>query len=308
MVEMNKIGLLVPLHNGGELWQSWLKAFAGQTLKPAQTLVIDSSSNDGSAESARGAGFPVHVIPAERFNHGATRQLGAEMLENAEIVVFMTQDAVLATPDALEKLLACFADEQVGAAYGRQLPQPGGGALGTHARLFNYPAQSTRKTLADAPRLGIKTAFLSDSFAAYRRRALMEAGGFPANAILGEDTYVAAKMLLKGWEIAYCAEAQAFHSHDYTLAQEFRRYFDTGVFHGREPWIREEFGQPSGEGQRFVLSELRFLARTSPALIPSALLRTALKFAGYKLGTLERHLPPQLKRRLSMHSNYWKPH
>jgi rhamnosyltransferase len=303
---MHKIGLLIPLHNGGALWRRWLEAFAVQTLKPEQVLVIDSSSTDGSAELARAAGFLVHVIAADRFSHGATRQLGAEMLADAEILVLMTQDAVLATPDALEKLLAQFADERTGAAFGRQLPHPDGGAIGAHARLFNYPAAGVEKTLADVPRLGIKTAFLSDSFAAYRRRALAEAGGFPASVILGEDTYVAARMLLNGWKIAYCAEAQVFHSHDYTLIQEFGRYFDTGVFHGRESWIRQEFGQPSGEGLRFVRSELRFLARARPFLIPSALVRSALKFAGYKLGTLERHWPLWLKRRLSMHAGYWK--
>lgn len=302
---MNKIGLMIPLCNGGEVWRRWLDAFAAQTLKPAHRLVIDSSSTDGSAELARAAGFDVHVIPADRFNHGATRQLGTSMLADAEILVFMTQDAELATPDALEKLLAGFIDERTGAAYGRQLPRPGGGALGAHARLFNYPATGAVKTLADAPRLGLKAAFLSDSFAAYRRSALAEAGGFPANVILGEDTYVAAKMLLSGWNIAYCAEAQAFHSHDYTLSQEFGRYFDTGVFHGREAWIRQEFGQPTGEGMRFVRSELRYLARARPSLIPSALVRTAIKFAGYKLGKLERHWPLWLKRRLSMYHGYW---
>ncbi|MFA7240060.1 MAG: glycosyltransferase family 2 protein [Sulfuricellaceae bacterium] len=302
---MNSIGLFIPLRNGGELWRRWLDAFAAQTVKPAHRLVIDSSSSDGGAELARAAGFDVHVIPADQFNHGATRQLGASMLADAEIVIFMTHDAVLATPDALEKLLAGFTDKQIGAAYGRQLPHPGGGALGAHARLFNYPAYGAVKTLADAPRLGIKTAFLSDSFAAYRRGALAEAGGFPAHVILGEDTFVAAKMLLNDWNIAYCAEAQVFHSHDYTLSQEFGRYFDTGVFHGREPWIRREFGQPTGEGMRFVRSELHYLARTQPFLIPSALVRTAFKFAGYKLGKLERHWPLWLKRRLSMYDGYW---
>lgn len=304
---MKNVGLLIPLHNGGEPWRRWLDAFAQQTRKPGQMLVIDSSSTDGSAELAREAGFLVHVIPADSFNHGATRQLGADMLADAEILVLMTQDAVLATPDALEKLLARFADERTGAAFGRQLPHPDGGAIGAHARLFNYPDADAEKTLADVPRWGIKTAFLSDSFAAYRRRALAEAGGFPASVILGEDTYVAARMLLNGWKIAYCAEARVFHSHDYTLAQEFGRYFDTGVFHGRESWIRQEFGQPSGEGLRFVRSELRFLARTRPFLIPAALVRTALKFAGYKLGMLEQHWPLWLKRRLSMHAGYWKP-
>jgi len=50
---------------------------------------------------------------------------------------------------------------------------------------------------------GIKTAFLSNSFSAYRKKALQEIGWFKDNLILGEDTYAGAKLLLKGYKIAY---------------------------------------------------------------------------------------------------------
>ena len=45
-----------------------------------------------------------------------------------------------------------------------------------------------------------------------------------------------------------------------------------------------EFGKPSGEGMRFVQSEIKYLAKISPYLIPSALLHTMSKFLGYKVG------------------------
>lgn len=38
-------------------------------------------------------------------------------------------------------------------------------------------------------------------------------------------------MVLAGWYNAYCAEAKVYHSHNYTILQEVRRYFDTGAFH-----------------------------------------------------------------------------
>ena len=84
----------------------------------------------------------------------------------------------------------------------------------------------------------MKTAFNSNSFAAYRRKALKDVGGFPINTILSEDMYVTAKMLLKNWSVAYCADAKVYHSHNYTIWQEFKRYFDIGVFHAKEAWIR----------------------------------------------------------------------
>lgn len=303
---MHKIGLMVPTLNAGELWDAWLQAFAAQTLKPDYLLVIDSSSHDDTAAKARAAGFEVRVIPKSEFNHGGTRQFAVNHLPEVDIVVFLTQDALLASPDAIENLVNVFADEAVGAAYGRQLPHRNAGPIAAHARFFNYPAQSQWRSLQDKQKFGIKTIFISNSFAAYRRSALQGVGGFPLNTIMNEDTFVAGKLLLNGWQIAYSGDACVFHSHDYGFAEEFRRYFDIGVFHANTPWLQQHFGGASGEGLRFVLSELRYLARHAAWLIPSALLRTALKWSGYKLGGAMHHkLPISVSRYLSLHKAYW---
>ena len=124
---MSKVGLIVPTLNAGSLWESWLKAFEQQTRKPDYLLVIDSSSSDDTINLARAQGFDVQVIPKAEFNHGGTRQFGVTLLSSVDIIVFLTQDALLASPDAIEMLLAAFADEQVGAAYGRQLPHRNAG-------------------------------------------------------------------------------------------------------------------------------------------------------------------------------------
>lgn len=220
-------------------------------------------------------------IPRKDFNHGEARQFSVGLVPDAEIVVFLTQDALLQAPDSILTLCKVFEDESVGAAYGRQLPHHDAGPLGTHARIFNYPQKSRYTSLADADNLGIKAVFISNSFAAYRPRALKAVGGFPDNVILGEDTYVAAKMLLAGWHIYYCAEAQVCHSHNYSMSEEFRRYFDTGVFHAREYWLLKSFGKIDGEGSRFVKSEIRYLWRNAPKIIPVALLHTLFKYTGY---------------------------
>lgn len=256
---------------------------------------------------ARSYGFEVRLIAKADFNHGGTRQFGIGLMPEAEIIVFLTQDALLADPEAIERLLDAFADERVGAAYGRQLPHRDARPIGAHARLFNYPPESQVRTLDDRSRLGIKTAFISNSFAAYRRNALLEVGGFPTDTVMNEDTFVAGKMLLLGWKIAYCADARVYHSHDYAYTDEFKRYFDIGVFHARTPWLQQTFGSAAGEGRRFVISELRYLAKNAPWLMPSAVLRTGLKWLGFKMGSsLHRKLPLFLNRRLSLHQAYWR--
>lgn len=302
---MNKVGLIVPTLNAGGLWESWLEAFEQQTRKPDCLLLIDSSSSDGTVALARAHGFDAQVIAKSEFNHGGTRQFGVGVLSAMDIIVFLTQDALLASPDALERLLASFEDQRVGAAYGRQLPHRSAGPIAAHARLFNYPAESQLRGLEDRARFGIKTVFISNSFAAYRRNALMQVGGFPADTIMNEDTYVAGKMLLSGWKIAYCAEAQVFHSHDYGFLDEFKRYFDIGVFHTHTSWLQQTFGGASGEGLRFVISEMRYLIKRAPWLIPSAALRTGLKWLGFKLGALHRRLPRAIRRGFSLHKSYW---
>lgn len=304
---MHDVAVIVPTLNAGDQWRDWLEAFARQRAKPAYRLIIDSGSRDDTVALARQYGFDVEIIAPEAFNHGGTRQRGVARLPQAAIVVFLTQDAILAGPDELARLVACFADAAVGAAYGRQLPQPNAGPIGAHARLFNYPPTSAVRTLRDRQRLGIKAAFLSNSFSAFRRSALLAVGGFPSSTIMNEDTYVAAKLLLAGWNIAYCSEAAVYHSHDYRLTEECRRYFDIGVFHAREPWIRQAFGAPEGEAKRFVLSELAYLTRHAPAALPGALVRTLAKWWAFRVGCCEHLLPYSLKRVLSLHRRYWKP-
>ena len=107
------------------------------------------------------------------------------------------------------------------------------------------------------------------------------------------------------WWVAYAGNVQCRHSHNYSIAEEFERYFDMGVFHAREPWIRQTFGGAGGEGLRYVKSELKFLGLRHWYLWPSALLRNAVKLLGYKLGQQEAKLPVKLKRRLSMYKRYW---
>lgn len=298
--------VLIPTRNAGSGWGAALAAILAQSCAPSRCLVFDSSSSDDTVARARASGCAVRVIPFGEFNHGATRQTMVDSLDSPSVVVFLTQDATLADADSLCALLAAFDDPTVGAAYGRQLPYPHTGALGAHARRFNYPPVSYLASMADAGSRGIKAAFLSNSFAAYRVSALRAVGGFSADVILGEDTQVAARMLLAGWRVAYRANATVFHAHDYTMIEEFKRYFDIGVMHARAQWMLDAFGSPEGEGGRFVRSELSFLLKRAPGLIPSALLRTVLKYAGYRLGRMEQKLPVSWKRRLSMHRNFWR--
>lgn len=300
------VALIIPTRNAAAHLDRLLPALAAQSLQPDEFLVVDSASRDDTVARLRQAGARIEAIDPARFNHGGTRRWASQQVA-ADVLIYLTQDAIPADSETFARLVANLHGEvDIGVAYGRQLPHPDAGLLAAQARRFNYPPHSRSKRLRDAAELGIKTCFSSDSCAAYRRDALEAVGGFPEDVIGSEDAYVAAKLLLAGYAVRYAADAEVQHSHDYRLLEEFRRYFDIGVFYGRERWIAEAFGQAGGEGRRYVLAEVQALL-VAGALwrLPEVLLRSSLKLLGYHLGRREALLPNLLKRRVSMYSNYW---
>lgn len=304
---MMRVALIIPTRNAGPHLDRLLAALAAQTRQPDQIFVVDSSSTDNTVARYREFGAQVEVIPAESFNHGGTRRWASQQVD-ADVLIYMTQDAIPTSPDSFANLLDELCSEaDIGVAYGRQLPHEDACLLSAQSRQFNYPPHSRTKRREDADELGIKTCFSSDSFAAYRREALAQSGGFPEDAIGSEDAYVAARLLLNGYAVRYAANAEVYHSHNYSLLQEFRRYFDIGVFYGRERWIRAAFGGAKNEGLRYFCQEVSALFSVRAYhLLPEVVIRTFLKLVGYRLGQAEQRLPQSLKRRISMFPGYWK--
>ena len=300
------VGLVIPTLNAGAEWSRCLAGVEAQSLQPHRRLVVDSSSTDHTVAMAGEAGFETLQIKRTEFNHGGTRQWAIEYLSDCETIIFLTQDAILASTESLQEIVRCFDDPMVAMAYGRQIPHQGATPIEAHARIFNYGPHTLKKDRGAAHRLGAKVFFCSNSFAAYHRSIVLSLGGFRRDLILGEDMEFAARAIKAGYSNVYCASAPVYHSHDYSIGQILERYFDIGVFDAKNSWLRGEFGSHRGEGLRFLRSELHYLAANAPAEIPRALLQTAGKLVGYRLGRLERLLPGMLKRKLSMQPSYWR--
>jgi rhamnosyltransferase len=275
-----KTTLIIPTLNAGSDWITVLEGLRAQTVQPDQKILLDTCSSDETVELAKQHGFEVHRIKPDQFNHGLTRQYGATLCPKADIILMMTQDTVPANPGAFSKLLAPFSDPQVAAAYGRQLPRADAPPTEAFARLYNYPPESRIKTLADIPEHGLQTAFCSNSFAAWRKSALDQIGGFE-DTPFGEDMLAAARLILAGHSIAYCADAEAIHSHPPTLREAFRRGRQIGQLHRHHPWLRIRFGSPEKTGNSYMRKGIHFLTRNSPLDIPLLLFQSATKLFGF---------------------------
>jgi len=297
--------IVIPTYNAGPLFKHVVDSILRSSQRPEKVLVIDSSSIDATAQIAIDAGFELMSIPQTEFDHGGTRNLALSNV-NTEVVLFMTQDAILQHENTLLRLLVSFENTQVTAAYGRQLPHLNAKPLGAFARLHNYPEDGYLTSLESSRPKGIQKIFMSNSFAAYRYSSLQAVGGFPEKLILGEDSYLAGKLLLAGGKIEYVSEACVQHSHNYSLTEEFKRYFDIGVFHREQHWLLETFGTPEKMGFQFAIKQTHFLIRHKRAyLIPYSGLSLVAKYLGYRLGRSYRSLPHNVNVLCSMHKKYW---
>lgn len=268
--------------------------------------MVDSSSDDATVIEATAAGARVMTIARSDFDHAGTRTLAAQSAAG-QVLMFLTHDALPANGDAIANLVAALErDPQVGAAYGRQLSWPHTPPFAAHLRAFNYPSQGRTVTMDDRRTLGLRAAFLSDSFCAYRAEALARAGWFGHGLILGEDMVAGARLLKLGYRLCYEPGAEVYHAHAYTVAQEFRRYFDIGVMHADQRWLIDEFGRAEGEGLRYVRSEVAYLANRGLLYkVPEGMLRNVMKYMGYAIGQRYRLLPASMRRRLGMNQRWW---
>ena len=275
-----------------------------QTIK-FELIIIDSSSKDNTLQIAQKYTENIIVIPQNEFDHGGTRTKAAK-IARGDILVYLTQDASPFDESTVQNIVKVFENEKIGAAYGRQLSYENTNLFGKHLREFNYTDNAYVKNKTDIKQFGLKTAFLSDSFAAYRKCVLERIGWFKDGLILGEDTYAGAKMILAGYSLSYVSDAQVFHSHSYSIWQEFKRYFDIGVFHKTEEWILSEFGKAESEGMKYISSEIKYLlSHDAWYLLPEFIIRNGMKYTGYKMGQKFELLPMWLIKKLSMHHIWW---
>ena len=300
-----KVSVIIPTRNGGKYLGRLFKTLEEQTFRPAQILVVDSSSNDDTLEICKASGADILQIGAKTFDHGGTRNLAASMTRG-EILVFTTQDSQFKGNECLKNLIMPLESPAVAASYGRQVPREDANPVEKFVRFFNYPPVELIKGLDDLPSLGVKTFFFSNACSAIKKNAFEEVGGFPGKTIMNEDMFLAAKLLIKGYKIAYRPDAVVYHSHNYSLATQFKRYFDIGVFFNRNRWIRD-LANSESEGIRYLREEIQFLsANGQKSWLPYALLDTTVRFFGYRAGLLEERLPLYLKKMASRNRGFWE--
>lgn len=223
------ISLIIPTLNAGDSIKLLLEKISKQTLKVDEIIVVDSESTDNTISVCKKFDN-VRVINIKRkdFDHGATRDMALRE-SNGEIVIFMTQDAIPANDKLIENLIKPLnKDNCIAVASGRQLPRNDATKMEKLVREFNYPPVSNIREKKDIPTYGIKTFYCTDVCAAYNREIYLKIGGFEYPLKTNEDMFFAATALNNGYKVAYVADAEVVHSHNFSLKEQYKRNYIQG--------------------------------------------------------------------------------
>lgn len=307
---MKRIDIIIPTYKPDQRFFKLIEKLTHQSV-PVNRIIVMNTEQKYFDRLVYGTSFAkdyhnivVRHLSKREYDHGRTRNQSVRH-SDADYFVMITQDAVPADEYVVERLLENLQKENVAVAYARQLADEKSSEEERYIRNFNYPPQSRIKDREDLAKQGIKTFFCSNVCAAYDRKIFDSLGGFVKHTIFNEDMLYAAKAVEAGYAIAYVAEAQVYHSHDYTNGQQFHRNFDLGVSQADHPEVFEKYPSES-EGIRMVKGLVEHLKKKKmKRRIPHVLCQSACRYMGYLLGKNYRRLPGRLVLAMSSNKEYW---
>lgn len=272
---MDSISIAMATFNGARHIGEQLRSLADQTLLPAELVVTDDGSTDGTVEIvsafAATAPFPVRVhVNPQRLGYAANF-MGCAARCEGELIAFCDQDDVW-SPDKLATCAALFA--------------PGVRLVYHNADVFEgdrvlrplYPASQRP---SDRP-FGLSPWFVALGFTIVFRRELLDLGavwerslGYDADPRLAHDQWISLIGNICG-PVPYVARPLArYRLHDSNVTLRHRRVLDD---------LRANIGQSRSRAERAaaVLARVEALiraevraGRAAPALAPPLLAAAA---------------------------------
>ena len=307
------VDVIIPTYKPDDKLIQMIQKLINQTVKPRKIILMNTEQKyfenliRGRDYDSLGKYIDVTHISEWEFDHGATRNMGA-VNSDADLLLFMTQDVIPLDNRLVEKLVGAFGDSEVASAYARQIAAEDATLAEKFSRGFNYPEESSVKSLADKSRLGIKTYFCSNACAMYRRDVFMSLGMFPKDMIFNEDMVYAHSVIENGYKIAYVADAVIIHSHNYSNMKQFHRNFDLAVSQAMHPEVFNDVSSES-EGASYAKTAVKYFIKQGKPLyfIPFGI-ACVYRLAGYKLGKNYKKLSHRQILKFTMSPKYFKKH
>lgn len=244
-------------YNGEPFLAECIESLRGQTVAPAEIVLVDGASTDGSVELAERLG--VRCLRRENLGLGYLYNEGAAAAP-ADHVFFANND-IAAEPDCLERLLDALANDPAGfAADARQLDWAGTRTI--HAATTLRRGRMLREHLPglhldpNVPAESVRTTLCANGAAMLVRRSMFEElGGFDETFFMEwEDLDLCWRAWLRGWRTLYVPGAVVRHRVGAATAPSARPRRSASSHHNLVRFALKCL--PRGAALRLVLGEL----------------------------------------------------
>lgn len=294
------VSILLVVKNGKPYLEQSLPLLCNQDYDGAVEFVcIDSGSTDGTVELLEAQGITVETIPPAQFHHGRTRNLAASKAKY-DVLVCLSQDALPVSEDWLKSLVVPFADDRVGAVYGKQTAPDWMGARRRQGLCSEYPDV---RRVRDPEQIGQYNPghFRFSNANAAIRRTCWEQYRWDESVLLAEDQGMCRDLLLGGWVVIYEPAAEVVHGHERSLWGEFTYAFENGVSLSRLGILNNPaVGGELAYGLRRMATDMMYFARRGRVdCMATSTISFVLRYLGVQLGKREGRLPDWLLRRVS---------
>ncbi|HEV8632332.1 MAG TPA: glycosyltransferase, partial [Thermoanaerobaculia bacterium] len=220
------LSVVVPTHDTRELTLRCLAALAAARPGPAEVILVDDGSRDGTAEAAA-ASYPGLRLLRQQAPLGFTAAANAGVAQaSGELLLLLNSDTEVA-PDALGALQEAFAADPALGVAGAALFYPGGeaqwsggaepGAAWLLALASGLPvrlagARGWRRRRPVSGHGGGPVAWVTGAALACRRAVWEQVGPLDARfALYGQDLDFCLRAGERGWRVAVVAASHVVH-------------------------------------------------------------------------------------------------
>jgi rhamnosyltransferase len=229
------VSVIIPVKNEALKIRACIDGILQQTVRVHEIIVIDSGSSDETVAILKT--YPqikLIEIPESIFNHGDTRNLGAQVA-SGQFLLFTVGDARPFNEHWIEELLKGFLDNDVAAVCGQQVVPHEFDKNPMEWHFPNTPSQIIRHQFKN------QTDFLNlipkekkkicgwDDVTAIYRSDIFDQISFQKTTYC-EDAIWAKEAILNGHAIVYNEKAKVYHYHQENPDFTFRRTFTSLYF------------------------------------------------------------------------------
>jgi len=215
-MEEETVSILIRTKNEERYIGKTLSAIFSQTYKNCEVLIVDSGSTDLTLKIARKYAVRIYEIKPEDFTFGYSLNYGFQRARG-KYVVCLSAHALPLSKDWIKTVIANFSDDNVAAVMTKTLPWPDCNPFDRRGLIKKFNIK--KQEIKEGP------PFIFGNYGSAISRDVWHKIPFDESLSYSEDYDWIKKVRQLNYRIIYEPDAKVYHSHNETIKQIYRRYY-----------------------------------------------------------------------------------